>query len=170
MVVRTGDWRILHDYRATSKGRSGRCLFRERWPTSHGRDRGRGLFLARGRDGYRAGHDRHRSRLSAPPGEMSNGERQFQRKCSICHSLEADGARKAGPTLDGVFGRRAGALAGYTYSDTLEGSDIVWDETTIDRLFDLGPDHYIPGSKMPMQRIVKPEDRRDLVEWLKQNT
>ena len=101
------------------------------------------------------------------PGEMSNGERQFQRKCSICHTLSADSRRRAGPTLRGIFGRRAGELAGYNFSPSLEKSNIVWSADTIDKLFDLGPDHFIPGSKMPMQRIVKPQDRIDLIEFLR---
>ena len=43
-------------------------------------------------------------------------------------------------------------------------------DDTIDALFDLGPDHYIPGSKMPMQRITTAEDRKDLVGFLKHAT
>lgn len=101
---------------------------------------------------------------------MSNGERQFRRKCSICHSLADDGGRKAGPTLSGLIGRPAGSVPGYRYSDTVSNLGIRWNEETIDRLFDLGPEHFIPGSKMPMQRIVRPEDRRDLIEFLKDNT
>lgn len=104
------------------------------------------------------------------PDQMSNGERQFARKCSICHALSADAGRKAGPTLYNVFGRRAGTLAGYSYSETLSGSDIVWSAETIDHLFLDGPDHYIPGSKMPMQRIVKAQDRDDLIDYLKTAT
>ena len=99
---------------------------------------------------------------------MPNGERQFMRKCSICHALTPPPSRKAGPTLHGVFGRRAGTVPGYRYSDVLSGSDIIWSDDTIDQLFDLGPDHYIPGSKMPMQVIAGAEDRRDLVEFLRQ--
>ncbi|MEZ5651663.1 MAG: c-type cytochrome [Burkholderiaceae bacterium] len=104
------------------------------------------------------------------PAEMGNGERQFARKCSICHALTDDRSRKAGPSLHGIFGRRAGSLPGYEYSATLEGSDLIWDASTIDRLFDLGPDHFIPGSKMPMQRITKADDRRDLIEFLDKAT
>ena len=101
------------------------------------------------------------------PEQMSNGERQFARKCSICHALTEGSARKAGPSLYEVFGRRAGTLPDYPYSETLTGSDIVWTEETIDQLFLDGPDHFIPGSKMPMQVIAKPEDRTDLVKYLK---
>lgn len=103
------------------------------------------------------------------PDEMSNGERQFARKCSVCHVLTADGGRRAGPSLHGLFGRRAGSLPGYAYSQTLRDSTLVWNEHSIDRLFDIGPDHFVPGSKMPMQRITGLQDRRDLIEFLKQN-
>ncbi len=101
------------------------------------------------------------------PATMSNGERQFARKCSICHTLGEDGARRAGPSLHNVFGRKAGTLESYQYSDALLDIDLIWDEISLDKLFDLGPDHYTPGSKMPMQRIVRREDRTDLIEYLK---
>ncbi len=101
---------------------------------------------------------------------MPNGERQFMRKCSICHALEPGPSRKAGPTLHGVFGRRAGTLPGYRYSRTLDGSQIIWSDATIDALFGEGPDNYIPGSKMPMQIIAKPSDRADLIAFLKSAT
>ncbi len=104
------------------------------------------------------------------PNSMPNGERQFMRKCSICHTLAAGASRKAGPTLHGLFGRRAGTIPGYRYSPTLSGSDIVWSAETIDRLFDIGPDHFIPGSKMPLQVIAGQEDRRDLIEFLETNS
>lgn len=104
------------------------------------------------------------------PEAMPNGERQFMRKCSICHALTPPPSRKAGPSLHGLFGRKAGAVPGYPYSEILDGSDIVWSEGTIDALFDLGPDHYIPGSKMPMQRITAGQDRQDLIDYLREAT
>lgn len=101
------------------------------------------------------------------PEAMPNGERQFMRKCSICHALTPPPSRKAGPTLYKVFGRKAGTVPNYPYSDTLDGSDLVWSDETIDALFDIGPDHYIPGSKMPMQRITGQQDRQDLIDFLR---
>lgn len=103
-------------------------------------------------------------------GSLPNGERQFKRKCSICHALRETSSRKAGPTLHRIFGRRAGSLPGYRYSRTLDGSQIVWSDETIDDLFELGPDHYIPGSKMPMQVIAGAQDRADLIEFLRNAT
>ncbi|MDV7144898.1 c-type cytochrome [Tropicimonas sp. TH_r6] len=100
----------------------------------------------------------------------SNGEAQFMRKCSICHTLEPDGRRRAGPSLHQLFGRVAGSLPGYGYSETLLKSDITWDAETIDALFDLGPEVYVAGTKMPMQRITGAQDRADLVEFLRHAT
>ena len=101
---------------------------------------------------------------------LSLGERQFARKCSICHTLNSDGANRAGPTLFGVFGRRAGTLPGYSYSSALKNSDIVWSEQTIKKLFEEGPEHFTPGSKMPLQKIANAKIRDALIEFLKEAT
>ncbi len=166
-VISTETWRIERDFKAARKGPI--------WALAFSIDGTR--IWAGGLDSVVYGWpvellDRFEPSMGTShsflqnPETMTNGERQFMRKCSICHALEAGNSRKAGPNLHGIFGRPAGTLPDYRYSDTLDGSDIVWTAETIDALFDLGPDHYIPGSKMPMQRIVKPEDRRDLIDFL----
>jgi cytochrome c len=171
MVIDTAEWRITRDFRATQRGPI--------WALAFSRD-GQNIH-AGGLDPVLYSwpvetlteHDRmggSEQSFLRDPAEMDNGERQFQRKCSICHTLTGSTARRAGPTLAGLFGRRAGTVADYIYSDTLDGSDIVWNETTIDALFDEGPDHYIPGSKMPMQRITNATDRDDLIAFLRQAT
>ena len=100
----------------------------------------------------------------------SEGQLEFQRKCSVCHTLTPDGANRAGPTLYDVFGRRAGTLAGYTFSKAIIESDIIWNAKTIAQLFDDGPDVMIPGTKMPVQRLKSIERRDELVEFLKKAT
>ncbi|MBL6775501.1 MAG: c-type cytochrome [Candidatus Puniceispirillum sp.] len=105
-----------------------------------------------------------------PKQTVSNGELQFARKCSVCHTLTADGKRRAGPTLFGVFGRRAGGLEGYPYSSALQNSDIIWTAATINRLFEEGPDKVTPGTKMPIQRMKNAQDREDLVSFLQSAT
>ena len=102
--------------------------------------------------------------------DMSPGERQFQRKCSVCHTLHKDDRNRAGPTLFGVFGRKAGSLPGYPYSEGLRKSAIVWNEESIARLFDHGPDVVTPGTKMPVQRLKNPADRDALIAFLKTAT
>lgn len=98
------------------------------------------------------------------------GELEFRRKCSVCHTLTPDGANRAGPTLYDVFGRKAGSLESYNYSKALLETDVVWNEKTIARLFDDGPDVMLPGTKMPVQRLKKIERRDDLIRFLKEAT
>ena len=105
-----------------------------------------------------------------PNKEISNGERQFARKCSVCHTLRADGKKRAGPSLHKVFGREAGTLEGYVYSEALIKSKIVWNENSISKLFEDGPDKVTPGTKMPIQKMKNKKDRLDLVLFLKEAT
>ena len=105
-----------------------------------------------------------------PLKEVSNGEKQFARKCSVCHTLIANGKKRAGPTLYKIIGRKAGTLSGYKYSKALIKSDIIWNENTINELFDKGPDKVTPGTKMPIQKMKRYEDRKDLVMFLKEST
>ena len=168
MVVDTSDWSIARDFRAAHRGpvwalafsHDGKSIYAGgiddamfAWPLEGGNDV---TLMAAG----------ERSFLIDPE-RMSNGERQFNRKCSVCHTLVGDGARRAGPTLAGLFGRRSGTVAGYAYTDILKSGEIIWSETTINDLFELGPDEFVPGTKMPMQRIAQDSDRSDLIAFLK---
>ncbi|MDG2354843.1 MAG: cytochrome C [Paracoccaceae bacterium] len=102
---------------------------------------------------------------------LSNGALQFARKCSICHTLDSSEiGRRAGPPLLGVFGRKAGTISDYPYSDALLKSDIIWNEETISKLFEKGPEIVTPGTKMPIQKIKRNEDRLDLINFLKDAT
>ena len=142
-------------------------------------------FLAGGRFLYYAGLDDFVTRWQIKPralfevvqskfprrfqvtSEMSVGARHFARKCSVCHTLKPDGRNRAGPTLYGIFGRRAGSIPGYPYSPALKTARIIWDEETIGKLFALGPEHYTPGSKMPLQKISDPAERAALIAFLR---
>jgi cytochrome c len=101
------------------------------------------------------------------PGD--HGARLF-RTCSACHELSEGQGAKAGPSLYGLFGRKAGEVPGYAYSPALKTSGMVWTDATIDRLFALGPEEVVPGSKMPLQRMPDPKDRADLIEFLARAT
>ncbi len=88
------------------------------------------------------------------------------RTCSKCHSVTPDSENKSGPTFYGLIGRRAGSVSGYPYSRALAESGIVWTEETLARLFELGPENYLPGTRMPFQRMPDPEDRAELVAYI----
>jgi cytochrome c len=88
------------------------------------------------------------------------------RACVACHALTPGEGNKAGPSLWHVFGRRIATLPGYNFSAALKTLDIVWSKETIAKLFEIGPAHYTPGTKMPEQTIGAPEDRQALVDFL----
>ena len=92
------------------------------------------------------------------------------RACVACHTLKADDANKAGPTLAGIFGRRIATLPGYNFSPALKKLDIVWTPDTVSKLFEVGPMTYTPGTKMPQQTISSAEDRKALVDFLAKAT
>jgi len=93
------------------------------------------------------------------------GARVF-RACKACHSLEPGPSNRAGPSLHGIIGRRIASAPGYIYSEALKDMDVKWTAETIARLFEVGPNAYLPGTKMPEQTISDPQDRAALVDWL----
>jgi cytochrome c len=136
-------------------------------------------LLSGGADGLVLTYDLSKPSEAAPapapqaaavaPDDGSRGAMLF-RKCSACHTVTADGEHRAGPTLHRLFGRTAGSRGDYPYSVALQESDLVWTEHTVARLFEIGPDVLVPGSKMPLQRMPDARDRADLVTYLKRVT
>jgi len=92
------------------------------------------------------------------------------RACVACHTLGAAQANRAGPTLAGIFGRRIATAPGYNFSEALKRLDIVWTPETVSKLFEVGPQAYTPGTKMPEQRIGSEQDRAALVQFLERAT
>lgn len=139
-------------------------------------------FSRDGRVLYTGGADRAVRRWDAATGKPAGGDiaeagpdetvkdphpgaRVF-RACKACHGLTASDSNRAGPTLHGIMGRRIAQVPGYPYSDALKRLDIEWSKETIARLFEVGPNAYLPGTKMPEQTISSAEDRKALVDWL----
>jgi len=92
------------------------------------------------------------------------------RACIACHTLSEKENTRAGPTLAGLFGRRIASLPGYRFSEALKSMNIVWTPETVAKLFEVGPNAYTPGTKMPEQRIGSPKDRRALTDFLARAT
>jgi cytochrome c len=95
------------------------------------------------------------------------GARLF-RKCANCHALTTTEAQRAGPHFSGLFGRRVGGLPNYRYSKALREADFVWSRETIADLFRQGPDRYLPGTKMPVQKIANDKSLAQLIDYLEQ--
>lgn len=100
----------------------------------------------------------------APPFPAAAGERAFA-VCSGCHVAEQGEPSMAGPNLHGVFGRQAGALDDFAYSDALASSEITWDNETLDR-FLANPSGYVEGTTMVAGGVSDGENRAAIVAYL----
>ena len=104
----------------------------------------------------------------AQAGNAARGERVFNQQCKTCHALE-EGPSITGPTLHGMFGRKAGTVAGFEFSEAMIKSGIVWDDATLaDYLRD--PQAKVPGTKMVFNGIKQPGQLADVVAYLKEAT
>jgi cytochrome c len=99
-------------------------------------------------------------------GDPSKGKVVFE-QCAACHAL--DEAKTDGPSLKGVFGRKAGSRDDYRYSAAMARSDVVWDATTLDAYL-ANPQEYIKGNRMSFAGVTDKSDRDDLIAYLEQAT
>jgi len=90
------------------------------------------------------------------------GKALFEKRCTGCHSLDLD---KEGPRLRGVYGRAAGTVPGFGYSDELKASHITWDETLLDKWL-TDTDSVVPGNGMDF-RVPKADERADIIAYLR---
>jgi cytochrome c len=97
-------------------------------------------------------------------GDATNGAKVFA-QCKACHVLE-EGQNRVGPSLAGIVGRKAGQVAGFTYSAANKGSGKVWDEETLYTYLE-APQQFMPGTKMIFAGLKKPQDRADVIAYLK---
>lgn len=98
------------------------------------------------------------SALAAP-----DGATVFQQRCTVCHSI-TPAPGKMGPPLKGVVGRKAGTLAGYSYSPAMQKAGFVWTPAQIDKFLS-GPAKTVPGTKM-MLALPDPAMRQAVASYL----
>jgi cytochrome c len=96
--------------------------------------------------------------------DYARGKRTFK-LCVSCH-LNTEGAGNlVGPNLHGLFGREAGSLEGFVYSDALKEADFIWEPVHLDEWL-TNPRSFLPGNRMSFAGVRKPEDRLGLIAYL----
>jgi cytochrome c len=99
----------------------------------------------------------------ADDGAVVRGAARFA-DCAACHRLEP-GANNVGPSLHGIFSRKAGEVVDFRYSPAMKRSGIVWTPETLEK-FITDPQAMVPGNRMPYAGMSIPSDRADLIAFL----
>jgi cytochrome c len=108
------------------------------------------------------------SKGSAEEGSPTRGQRVFD-ACAACHSLQP-GQNMTGPSLAGIWNRKAGSLDSFNrYSDALKSAAVVWNDKTLDEWIK-DPQHVVPGNEMTFAGIKEAQPRSDLLAFLKEAT
>lgn len=100
--------------------------------------------------------------VTSAAADAKRGEALFAERCGACHALDRN---KTAPMLGSVFGRKAGAVSGYSYSPALREASVTWSSGTLDQWL-VDPRKFIPGARMPV-RVLDATTRRDIIAYLK---
>ncbi len=84
--------------------------------------------------------------LAIASGDPAAGRKLFA-SCANCHAVGPSARHGFGPQLNALAGRKAGSLAGYSYSPAMKASGLVWNEATL-AAFLRDPNAVVPGTKM----------------------
>ena len=96
-------------------------------------------------------------------GDVAAGKLVF-RKCQACHSLEPS-KNGLGPSLAGLIGKKASAVANYNYSPAMKGSNLTWNVATLDAYLS-DPQKVVPGNKMPFPGLKTENERNAVIAFL----
>jgi cytochrome c len=104
--------------------------------------------------------------IAQPSQQVLRQGEQVYARCQACHSLDVD---RTGPHHCGLFGRRAGSVPGFDYSEAMKRSGITWNAQTLDR-FLANPAAMVPGTEMTYAGVRDSGERAALIAWLQQAT
>ena len=102
---------------------------------------------------------------AAVAGNAEAGKVLFEKRCTGCHALDKN---KEGPRLRDVYGRKAGAVADFSYSDELKAAHIVWDAGSLNEWL-ANPDVVVPNNDMAFH-VSNPQERADIIQFLRQSS
>ncbi len=102
-------------------------------------------------------------------GDAARGKKAF-RQCSGCHKVGVDAKNGVGPHLNGIFGRRAGEIDGFSYSRGLKRAaddGLIWDLEHLDAYIE-NPKALVSGTRMSFRGIKDEAERHDVLAYLRQ--
>lgn len=97
-------------------------------------------------------------------GDAAAGEKVFA-KCKACHQVGETAKNAVAPQLNGIDGRKAGAVEGYNYSEAMKGSGITWDEASF-KEFIKNPKAKVAGTKMIFQGLAAEGDQDNVWAYI----
>ena len=95
---------------------------------------------------------------------VDRGGKIFESRCKSCHEAASPSAATLGPSLVGLFGKKAGTGKSGVHSRALTESGIVWTRNSL-RNYLSDPGRAVPGTIMPM-RVENPKELEDLLNYL----
>lgn len=101
-------------------------------------------------------------------GDAAKGEAVFK-QCKVCHAVGPGAKSGVGPAQNAVVGSKAGSREGYNYSPAMKEAGekgLVWNEENLDKYLE-NPRAMVPGTKMIFPGLKKPEDRANVIAYLK---
>ena len=105
---------------------------------------------------------------AAAQGDPERGEQVF-RACIACHSLEP-GKHRTGPSLAGIWGKKAGTVQDFSrYSSAFKSAQVTWNEDTLDAWL-ADPAAFIPNNRMTFPGMRDEQARADLIAYLEAAT
>lgn len=104
--------------------------------------------------------------LAQAAGNAAAGQQTFA-ICRACHQIGPGAKNAIGPELNGVVGRKAGSVKGYSYSTAMKNSGITWNKATLE-VFLKNPTTKVPGTKMPSPGLSSKQDIDNVIAFLAQ--
>ncbi|HWX05002.1 MAG TPA: cytochrome c-550 CycA [Bradyrhizobium sp.] len=98
--------------------------------------------------------------------DVAAGKTSFN-KCMACHRIGEGAKNLVGPELNGLDGRKAGTVEGFSYSDANKNSGITWNEAQF-KEYIKDPKAKIPGTKMAFAGIKNDKEINDLWAFISQ--
>ncbi len=98
--------------------------------------------------------------------DIAKGE-GIAKACAACHSFGKGEPARVGPNLYAIVNNKHAHMEGFAYSEAMAGMhDKTW---TYDELnhFLWNPKKHIPGTKMVFAGLKKPEQRAEVIAWLR---